>query len=195
MIARWLDRPLPWGQPLMIALALLTVFGAGRHILLMALQSLRRGILNQPVLLEFGACAGLAGGGLGLIWPARFPAADFFAVATFVTTYHLLSGWALLLVRTRASEAVRQLLALQPAIARRVDDQGRETEVPIEQVKPGDRVWVRPGESLPVAGRVVDGHSTVGESLVIGEPIPVEKGRAPRSSGAPSTRTGRCCWK
>jgi cation transport ATPase len=124
----------------------------------MAVQSLRRGILNQHVLLEFGALAGLVGGGLGLIWPEQFPPHDFFAVATFVTTYHLLSGWASLLVRTGASEAIRRLLALQPATTRRVEADGREMEVSLGQIQPGDRVRVRPGESLPVDGRVVEGH-------------------------------------
>ena len=175
MALRWAGRPHPWGQPVMIALALLTVFGVGRHILAMAFQSLRRGILNQHVLLEFGAFAGLAGGALGLFYPDSFPPHEFFAVATFITTYHLLSGWASLLVRTRASEAVRHLMALQPAVARRVDADGQETEVLIETIQPGDRVRIRPGESLPVDGVVLEGRSTVDESLVTGEALPVDK--------------------
>ena len=174
MVARWLGLSAPWFRPAMILMALATVFGAGWHILVMALHSLRRGILNQHVLLELGAFAGLAGGFLGLFNPL-FPAGDFFAVATFVTTYHLLSGWASLLVRARASEAVRKLLDLRPATARRLLDDGREEEVPVEEVVPGDRVRVRPGEAIPVDGRVVAGASTVDESLVTGEPMPVAK--------------------
>ena len=174
MIARWLGYQQSWFQPMMIALALLTVFGAGRHILVMAVQSLRRGILNQHVLLEFGAFAGLIGGTIGLFHPA-FPAAEFFAVATFVTTYHLLSGWASLLVRTRASESVQQLLALQPATARLVYPDGREEEIPVDEIQPGDRVRVWPGEAIPVDGFVSSGSSAVDESLVTGEPIPIEK--------------------
>ena len=106
MVARWLGLRQPWFRTVMIGLALAMVFGVGWHILAVAVQSLRRGILNQHVLLEFGAFAGLLGGGLGLLWPDRFPAADFFAVATFVTAYHILSGYASLLVRARASGAV-----------------------------------------------------------------------------------------
>jgi len=175
MIGRWLGLRQPWFQPVMIALALAMVFGVGRHILAMAVQSLRRTILNQHVLLEFGAFAGLAGGGLGLLWPGRFPAADFFAVATFVTAYHILSGYASLLVRARASEAVRKLLDLRPATARLIRPDGAEEEVEVEQVQVGDRVRVLPGESLPVDGVVVEGRSVVDESLVTGEPMPVEK--------------------
>lgn len=186
-------RPLgfqqPWFQPVMILLALLTVFSAGRHILSMAFQSLRRGILNQHVLLEFGAFAGLLGGALGIFTPI-FPAHEFFAVATFVTTYHLLSGWASLLVRNRASESVRKLLAMQPDTARRILADGSEEEVSTEQLAPGDRVRVRPGESIPVDGCVLSGKSAVNESLVTGEPLPVEKSPGVGVIGGSLNQTG-----
>jgi len=77
MVARWLGTWQPSFRPVMIVLALLTVFGAGWHILVMAVQSLRRGILNQHVLLEFGAFAGLLRGVIGLVNP-RFPALPTF---------------------------------------------------------------------------------------------------------------------
>ncbi len=111
MIAMWLGVRQPAVRWVMVVLALATVFGPGGYILRMAWASLRRGIFNQHVLLEFGAFAGLAGGFLGLFQPT-FPAPDFFAVAVFITTYHILSGYASLLVRTRSSQAVRKLLAL-----------------------------------------------------------------------------------
>lgn len=177
MSLMWLDLMPPQGMAalywLMPILALSTIFGPGWHILTMAWASLRRGILNQHVLLEFGAFAGLAGGFLGYVLPA-FPLPDFLGVAVFVTTYHLLSGYVSLVVRTRASQAVRKLLALMPASARVVRD-GREAEVPVEDVRPGEFVRVRPGESIPVDGEVVEGASSVDESLVSGESIPEEK--------------------
>ncbi len=173
MVLMWLRRPLPAMRWLMPALAIGTMFGPGFYILRMAIPSLRRGILNQHVLLEFGAFAGLIGGALGFFRPT-FPMADFFAVAVFITTYHILSGYASLFVRTRASQAVRKLLALQPPTAR-VIREGREEEVPTEEVRPGDLVRVRPGESIPVDGMVAEGASAVDESLVTGEPIPKEK--------------------
>ncbi|MBI2311455.1 MAG: cation-translocating P-type ATPase [Betaproteobacteria bacterium] len=177
MSLMWLDLLPPQGMAalywLMPILALSTVFGPGWHILTMAWASLRRGILNQHVLLEFGAFAGLIGGFLGYVLPA-FPLPDFLGVAVFVTTYHILSGYVSLLVRTRASQAVRKLLALVPPTARVVRD-GREEEVPIENVRPGELVRVRPGESIPVDGEVVEGASSVDESLVTGESIPEEK--------------------
>ncbi len=184
MLARWLglaETLGPWGTGLMPLLAVITVFGPGRPILLMAYQALRRGIWNQHVLLEFAAFAGLTGGALGLLGKRfgvsalSFPAPDFFAVATFVTTYHLLSGYASTLVRVRSSEAVWKLLSLRPPTARVVRN-GVEEVVPLEEVGVGDRIRVRPGEAIPLDGVVVEGSSYVDESLVTGEPLPVEKG-------------------
>ncbi|WP_273888710.1 heavy metal translocating P-type ATPase [Rubrobacter naiadicus] len=180
------------GNPVMLVVmpvfALATVFGPGRHILGMAYHSLRRGILNQHVLLEFGAFAGLAGGFLGYFFPA-FPTPDFFAVATFITTYHLLSEWTSLKVRTRSSQAVRKLLELVPNTAR-VVRAGCEEEVPLEEVRPGELVRVRPGESIPVDGEVAEGTSGVDQSLVTGESIPDEKGVGDEVIGGSVNQTG-----
>lgn len=173
---------------LMPTLALSTVFGPGWHILTMAWASLRRGILNQHVLLEFGAFAGLIGGFLAFVVPA-FPLPDFFAVAVFITTYHLLSGYVSLMVRTRSSQAVRKLLALVPPTARVVRD-GREEEVPIEQVQAGELVRVRPGEAIPVDGVVAAGSSGVNESLVTGESIPQDKKPGDQVIGGSVNQTG-----
>jgi len=176
-------------------LAAATVFGPGLHILKMAFHSIRRGILNQHVLLELGAFAGLIGGAIGLfgrwfdIAALQFPAFDFFAVAVFITTYHILSEYTSLLVRTRSSQAVRKLLDLQPPTARVLRD-GREQEVSVDDVRPSDRVRVRPGESIPVDGRVVDGASDVDESIVTGESMPVAKSEGADVVGGSVNQTG-----
>jgi len=168
----WLADATPWLTGL---LAIVVVFGVGNHILHMAVQALRRRILNQHVLLEIGAFAGMSGGVIGLIWtPAGYPTASFFAVSVMVATYHIFSEWLSLIVKTRSSQAVKKLLDLQPDLAR-VARGDRETEVPLEEVRIGDRVRVRPGERIPVDGRVVEGHSAVNEALMTGEPLPVEK--------------------
>ena len=162
----------PW---LVGALAVALVFGVARHILSMAIQALRRGILNQHVLLEAGAFAGLTGGLIGLSFdPPGYPTAPFFAVSVMVATYHLFSEWLSLIVKTRSSQAVKRLLDLQPDVARVVRN-GREVEIPIADVVVGDLVRIRPGERLPVDGEVVEGHSSVDQALVTGEPIPVER--------------------
>jgi len=162
----------PW---LVGGLAAALIFGVARHILAMAVQALRRGILNQHVLLEAGAFAGLAGGliGLALDRPG-YPTAPFFAVAVMVAAYHLFSEWLSLIVKTRSSQAVRRLLDLQPDTAHVVRD-GREVEVALAVVVVGDLVRIRPGERLPVDGEVANGHSAIDQSLVTGEPMPVER--------------------
>jgi heavy metal translocating P-type ATPase len=162
-------------QWLVGALAAVLVFGVARHILVMAVQAVRRGILNQHVLLEAGAFAGLAGGliGLALDRPG-YPTAAFFAVAVMVATYHIFSEWLSLIVKTRSSQAVKRLLDLQPDLARVLRD-GEEIDVALAEVSEGDLVRVRPGERLPVDGEVMEGRSAVDQSLVTGEPIPVER--------------------
>ncbi len=182
MAAMWLGYRQPWFRWAMLALGLSTVFGPGGFILMMAYQSARRGILNQHVLLEFAAFAGLAGGVVGLIGGdilgipnlTDFPIVDFFGVTTFVTTYHILSDYTAKRVRARASRAVNKLLDLQPHTARVIQG-GEEREEDLDKLSVGDRVRVRPGESIPVDGRVVEGSSSVDESLVTGEPLPEEK--------------------
>ncbi len=189
-VGMWFDLvdipALPW---LLLALAANTMFVTGWFIQKMAWASLRRGILNQHVLLEFAAYAGIAGGLLGLFFLDDFPVGDFFAAATLVTTYHIVSHYSSLLVRTRSSQAVRRLMALRPDTARVIRD-GLEVEIPIDEVNAGDRVRVRPGESIPVDGTILDGVSAVNEALVTGEPIPAEKVAGDQVIGGSINQTG-----
>ncbi len=162
----------PWAVG---ALALVLVFAVGAHILRMAVQALRRGILNQHVLLEAGAFAGIVGGIIGLVRQSpSYPTGKFFAVSVMVGTYHIFSEWLSLIVKTRSSQSVKRLLDLQPDIARVVRDD-QEVDVAVDDVAVGDLVRIRPGERIPVDGIVVSGHSGVDQSFVTGEPIPVEK--------------------
>src|SRR5713226_6189199 len=162
----------PW---LAGTLAVIITFGVGGHIVRMAFMALRRGILNQHVLVEFGAFAGLAGGIIGLtLHPRNYPTTAFFAVGVMVLTYHIFSEWLSLIVKTRSSQAVKKLLDLEPDVAHVVRN-GKEEEVPLEKVRVGDLVRIRPGARVPVDGEVVSGESDVDESLVTGEPRLVEK--------------------
>ncbi|WGR91989.1 cation-translocating P-type ATPase [Bradyrhizobium sp. ISRA435] len=177
----------PW---LTGALALALVFGVGRHILHMAVQALRRGILNQHVLLEIGAFAGIAGGIIGLVLKRPdYPTAPFFDVSVMVGTYHIFSEWLSLIVKTRSSQAVKRLLDLQPETARVVRN-GKEVELPIEVVLIGDLVRVRPGERIPADGTVQSGRSGVDQSLVTGESIPVGKAEGDSVIGGSINGTG-----
>ncbi|TFH86252.1 cation-translocating P-type ATPase [Billgrantia azerbaijanica] len=160
---------------LVALLAVTMVFAVARQMLVMAYQALRRGILNQHVLVEVGAFAGLIGGGIGLtLRPDGYPTAAFFAVSVMVLTYHLFSEWLSLIVKTRSSQSVRRLLDLQPETAHVVTERG-ERDLPVARVESGMRVRIRPGERIPVDGEVLAGDSTVDQSLVTGEPLPIEK--------------------
>jgi heavy metal translocating P-type ATPase len=168
----------PW---LAGGLALSLIFGVGLHIVRMAAAALRRGILNQHVLVEFGAFAGLVGGLIGLAFrPAGYPTVPFFSVAVMVLAYHIFSEWLSLIVKTRSSQAVKKLLDLEPDVAYVVRN-SKEGAVPLENVRVGDLVRIRPGERVPVDGVVESGESDVDESLVTGEPLPVEKGLGDRT--------------
>ena len=110
-------------------------------------------------------------------------------VAVFVTAYHILSQYTSLHVRTRSSQAVRKLLSLQPAVALVIRN-GKEEEVPIEEVHTGDLVRVRPGAQIPVDGEVFEGNSAVNESLVSGEPFPKDKAKGDEVIGGSVNQTG-----
>src|SRR3546814_625778 len=219
----------PW---LVGGLAATLLFGIARHILLMAVQAVRRRILNQHVLLEAGAFAGLSGDVIGLaldpprsptppffpgdrlvtpsphvlleagafaglaggviglaLDPPSYPTAPFFAVAVMVATYHLFSEWLSLIVKTRSSQAVKRLLDLQPETAH-VLRNGREVEIVVSEVAEGDLVRIRPGERLAVDGEVVEGRSAVDQSLVTGEPMPVDRQAGDKVIGGTINGTG-----
>ncbi len=173
MLAMWAGYYDYWFAWLGMGFALITTFWPGRYIIKKALSSVRRGILNQHVLLEFAVFAALTGGFLGFIYE-EFPSFVFFSVAVFLNTYHILSGYISLVVRAKSSQAARQLMDLQPDTASVIREEG-EQELPVEEVKAGDRVRIRPGEKIPVDGRIIKGSTTVDESLVTGESIPVDK--------------------
>ncbi|GAB2742415.1 heavy metal translocating P-type ATPase [Salinifilum aidingensis] len=172
-------------------LAAAVVAGVAPHILRMAYQSARRGVLNQHVLLEVGAFAGITGGVIGLtgLLPG-YPTAAFFAVSVLVANYHVFSEWLSLLVKTRSSQAVKKLLDLQPDLARVVGADGAESEVPVEDVAVGRRIRIRPGERVPLDGRIVSGESAIDFSLVTGEAVPAERGPGGEVVGGAINGTG-----
>ncbi len=175
MIAAAIWGPDPFRTLVMAALALLTTFGPARFIVARnGWQSIRRGILNQDVLVSASALGGLIGGAIGLLVPA-VPAGGFFGATIFVLGFHLIGGYVSVLVHVRASQSVRGLLSLEPPAARRIEADGNEVEISLDRLAVGDLVRVRPGERIPVDGTVMDGASAVDESLVIGEPLPQDK--------------------
>jgi Cu+-exporting ATPase len=129
------------------------------------------------------------------IFPASLRGVDgypdvYFEAAAAITTLVLLGQVMELRARSRTSAAIRALLDLSPKTARLIGADGVEKDAPLEQVKPGDRLRVRPGEKIPVDGVVLEGHSTVDESMITGESLPVEKTTNSRVTGATINSTG-----
>ena len=122
------------------------------------------------------------------IFPPTFRGPDgevavYFEAAAAITTLVLLGQVLELKARSRTSSAIRALLSLAPKTARVILDDGSERDIPLDRVTPGDRLRVRPGEKVPVDGVVLEGSSPVDESMVTGEPIPVEKSAGARLTG------------
>ena len=114
----------------------------------------------------------------------------YFEAAGVIIALVLFGEWLELRARGKTSEAIRRLLDLAPKTARRILADGREEDVALDQVKIGDVLRVRPGEKIPVDGIVIDGASSVDESLLTGEPIPVEKHAEDRTTGGTLNGTG-----
>jgi Cu+-exporting ATPase len=149
-----------------------------------------RGLLNHRPVVRASAFGGLAGGLIGLVFGLEdFPTGGFFAATVLVVTYHVFSMWLTLLVRTHSSHAVRKLMELQPDTARLVRD-GDEGDVPVKALRVGDVVRVRPGDRVPIDGKVASGQSALDESLVTGESMPVSKGEGDDVIGGAINGTG-----
>ena len=140
--------------------------------------------LNMFTLIGLGVFTAYVFSVIAVLLPGIFPAGFrdergqvgvYFEASAAITTLVLLGQVLELRARSRTGQAIRKLLQLKPATARRLGDGGEETDVPLEEVKPGDRLRVRPGEKIPVDGIVLEGGSPVDESMISGEPIPVEK--------------------
>jgi P-type Cu+ transporter len=129
------------------------------------------------------------------IFPASFHGHDgqpavYFEAAAVITALVLLGQMLELRARSRTSSAIKSLLGLAPATARLVRDDGNEQDVPLERVQPGNKLRVRPGEKIPVDGVVLEGTSSVDESMITGEPIPVEKSPEAKVTGGTVNGTG-----
>jgi Cu+-exporting ATPase len=114
----------------------------------------------------------------------------YFDAAAVITTLVLLGQVLELRARSKTSKAIKALLGLAPKTARLLRDDGAEIDIPLEHVKPGDRLRVRPGEKVPVDGVVLEGATSIDESMITGEPIPVEKTQNSRVTGGTVNGTG-----
>jgi len=155
--------------------------------------------LNMFTLIALGVGVAYAYSVVATLAPGIFPAdfrghggqvSVYFEAAAVITALVLLGQVLELRARSRTSSAIKALLGLAPKSARLVRGDGSEEDVPLERVKPGDRLRVRPGEKVPVDGVVIEGKSLVDESMVTGEPIPAEKAPGSRVFGGTVNQTG-----
>jgi len=114
----------------------------------------------------------------------------YFEAAAVIVTLVLLGQVLELGARSQTSSAIRALLDLTPKTARILRDDGREEDIPLDQVQPGDKLRIRPGEKIPVDGIVLEGHSAVDESMITGEPVPAEKSPGDKVTGGTINTTG-----
>jgi Cu+-exporting ATPase len=190
--------PTAW-QWLEFILATPVVLWGGAPFFVRGWRSLITRNLNMFTLIGLGTGVAYVFSVVGVLFPGAFPAEFrglygevdvYFEAAAAITTLVLLGQVMELRARSRTGAAIKALLGLAPKTARLVRDDGSEADVPLGEVKHGDRLRVRPGEKIPVDGVVLEGASSVDESMISGEPIPVEKFTDARVTGATVNGTG-----
>jgi P-type Cu+ transporter len=181
---------LPW---LELALATPVVPWGGLHFFQRFWTSLVNRSPNMFTLIGMGTGVAYGYSVVATLAPKTFPDSlrgmagypeVYFEAAAAITTLVLLGQVMELSARSRTSAAIRALLDLSPKTARLLNHDGTELDVPLERVKPADRLRVRPGEKIPVDGALLEGHSTVDESMITGESMPVEKSPNSKVIGA-----------
>ncbi|MBI4291124.1 MAG: copper-translocating P-type ATPase, partial [Betaproteobacteria bacterium] len=189
-------RALQW---LEFGLATPVVLWGGWPFFVRGWRSLVTRNLNMFTLIALGVGVAWLFSVVGTLAPGVFPVTIrtmeglvpvYYEAAAVITALVLLGQVLELRARSRTSAAIKMLLGLAPKTARIVREDGREEDIALEQVKPGDRLRVRPGEKVPVDGTVTEGSSSVDESMVTGESIPVEKHAGERVIGATVNGTG-----
>jgi Cu+-exporting ATPase len=189
-------RALSW---LELALATPVVLWGGWPFFVRGWQSIAGRSLNMFTLIALGVGVAYAYSLVATLAPDLFPASFremggrvpvYFEPAAAIVTLVLLGQVLELKARSQTGAAIRALLGLAPKTARRVRADGTEEDVPLDEVRIGDRLRVRPGEKVPVDGEVFEGASSVDESMVTGEPVPAEKRAGDRVVGATVNATG-----
>ena len=186
-----------WSRWIQFILSTPVVLWAGWPFFQRGWQSVRNRALNMFTLIAMGVGVAWFYSAVVMLAPGVFPRSfashgkiDIYFEAAAVITVLVLLGQVLeLRARSRTGSAIRALLNLAPTVARVVRD-GEERDVPLEQVQRGDRLRVRPGEKIPVDGKVLEGRTSVDESMITGESIPVEKTIGDRVTGGTINQTG-----
>jgi len=188
-----------WMQPLQLALATPVVMWAGWPFFQRGWYSLVHRRLNMFTLIALGVGVAWIYSTIATLSPGLFPASlrdahgnvpVYFEAAAVITVLVLLGQVIELKARSRTGAAIRGLISLAPKTARLLREDGTEKDIPLERLQIGDRLRIRPGEKVPVDGVVLEGTSAIDESMVTGEPVPVEKTVGERLIGATVNGTG-----
>ena len=199
-ILMMLEMYLPFGPgmevvaPLLLIQATIVQFWAGGTFYKVAWASAKHGGTNMSTLVAVGTSAAYGYSAFVTLWPDLsaawgFPFYLYFEVAAIVVALVLLGRWLEARAKKRTGAAIKALMGLQAKTARVIRD-GAEADVPVEDVRVGDLVRVRPGEKVPVDGVVVEGSSALDESMLTGESLPVEKSAGNSVIGATLNKTG-----
>ncbi|MFW5999027.1 MAG: heavy metal translocating P-type ATPase [Halanaerobiaceae bacterium] len=169
----------------MILLAIPPLFVFGRKTFVSAFKSVTHGGANMDVLIAIGTGAAFLTG------PAVFftPIANYAGVSAMIMAFHLTGRYIEESAKGRASQAIRKLLELGAKTATIIED-GKEKEVPVEEVEPGDIMLVRPGEKIPTDGEIIEGSTAIDESMATGESMPVERTEGDEVIGATVNQNG-----
>jgi P-type Cu+ transporter len=181
-----------------LALSAPVVLWAGAPFFVRCVQSIRNRSPNMWTLIGIGVAAAFGYSLVATIAPDLFPASFrehgrvgvYYEAAAVIISLTLLGQLLELRARSKTSAAIKALLGLAPKTARRVNDDGSEEDIPLEHVHVGNRLRVRPGEKVPVDGVVLDGRSSIDESMLTGEAIPIEKNVDDKVIGATINGTG-----
>ncbi|OAP39828.1 ATPase [Sinorhizobium glycinis] len=177
---------------LQFALTTIVLFGPGLRFFAKGVPALLRAAPDMNSLVAIGTAAAWGYSVVATFAPGLLPAGTanvYYEAAAVIVTLILLGRLLEAHAKGRTSEAIRHLMGLQPKTAR-VRRDGEELEIPIAEVRSGDMVLVRPGEKIAVDGTIVDGDSYVDESMITGEPVPVEKTKGSEVVGGTINKTG-----
>jgi P-type Cu+ transporter len=177
-------------------LTTLILFGPGLRFFRAGLPALAKGAPDMNSLVALGTGAAWTYSTVATFAPGLLPPGTvnvYFEAAAVIATLILVGRLLEARAKGRTSEAIRRLVGLQPTTARILRD-GRSHELPLAEVVVGDVLVVRPGDRIPVDGQVLDGSSFVDESMITGEPVPVQKGEGAEVVGGTVNKTGSFTW-
>lgn len=179
----WFGITVPYAEWVLLILTIPVQFFVGWRFYHGAFIAIKRFTATMDTLIVVGTTAAFIYSILAVVYPEQFGTATYFDTAAVIITFIILGKWLEAVARGKASESIKKLIGLQPKTAH-VERGGKELEILIEDLIVGDIFIVRPGEKLAVDGTVVFGHSSVDESMITGESIPVEKRSGDKVIGA-----------